>query len=218
MPRPRSLSPDRLAAAALAVLDRDGEAGLSMRSVATELGMSTMALYRYVDDRDELELIVAERVLAGVDTSLPADPVWTDNIKTLADRVRRAAESHPAAVPLLLRWRHRARGSLRWAETVARILDGAGFHGPRRAVALRSLLGYIVGALQLEHYGPLSGSATVTMAGLPADEFPMMADTARHAGAVGRDDEFLGGLEFLLSGLAEAAGRADRGPGAPPSA
>jgi hypothetical protein len=48
MPRPRSLSHDRIAAAALAVIDRRGLAALSMRTVAAELGMGTMSLYRYV--------------------------------------------------------------------------------------------------------------------------------------------------------------------------
>jgi AcrR family transcriptional regulator len=216
MPRPRSLSPDRLAAAALAVLDRDGAAGLTMRAVAGELGMSTMALYRYVEDRDQLELLVVESVLGTVDTSMPADPEWTDKIKTLVDRVRIEVESHPAVVPLLLRQRHRAVGSLRWSETVAEILRAAAFDGTRRVVALRGLLSYIVGALQLEHYGPLSGPGTVTIAGL-SREFPVMADTGAHARTLSRDDEFRGGLDLLLSGL-RAVSRADPGSGGPASA
>jgi hypothetical protein len=40
MPRPRSLSQTDLAAAALAVIDRDGLAGMSMRSVAHQLPRS----------------------------------------------------------------------------------------------------------------------------------------------------------------------------------
>jgi AcrR family transcriptional regulator len=217
MPRPRSLTPDRLAAAALAVLDRDGAAGLTMRAVAAELGMSTMALYRYVEDRDQLELLLVEAVLGAVDTSMPTDPEWTDKIKTLVDRVRMEVESHPAVVPLLLRQRHRAVGSLRWSETVAGILRAAGFDGARRVVALRGLLSYVVGALQLEHYGPLSAPGTVTIAGLPRDEFPVMADTGAHARTVSRDDEFRGGLDLLLSGL-QAVSPADPGSGGPASA
>jgi AcrR family transcriptional regulator len=213
MPRPRSLNPDRLAAAALAVIDRDGPAGLSMRAVASELGLSTMALYRYVDDRDQLELLVVEAILGAVDTSRPPDPAWTDQIKTLVDRVRNQVESHPAAVPLLLRQRHRAMGSLRWSETVAEILHEAGFDDARRVVALRGLLSYIVGALQLEHYGPLSGSGTVVIADLPRDQFPRMAETGARARSVGRDEEFRGGLDILLRGL--AASSVDLGPAGP---
>ena len=55
MPRPKSRTSDEIAAAAVALLERDGHAALSMRSLARELGMSVMALYRYVSDRDDLE-------------------------------------------------------------------------------------------------------------------------------------------------------------------
>src|SRR5260370_32708785 len=61
----RSSTNAAIAAAALAVLDRDGVAGLSMRSVAAELRVGTMSLYRYVSDRPELERLVLPPRLAG---------------------------------------------------------------------------------------------------------------------------------------------------------
>ena len=202
MPRPRSLSPDRLAAATVAVIDRDGLGALTMRAVATELGMSTMALYRYVTDRDELELLAVEWVLRDLDTTAPAGAPSTGRLRVMADRVRATVGAHPGVVPLLVRHRHRSRTILRWSETVAGILDDAGFTGARRVVALRGLLSYVIGALQLEHLGPLSGPGTAVIAELPVAEFPVMADTARHARSVGPDAEFSGGLELLLRGLA----------------
>lgn len=45
---------DRIFAAAKAVLVRDGTAGLSIRRVADEAGMSPMAMYRHFKDRDAL--------------------------------------------------------------------------------------------------------------------------------------------------------------------
>ena len=39
-----------------------------MRAVAAELGMATMALYRYVSDRDALEALIVEQVLGGIDS------------------------------------------------------------------------------------------------------------------------------------------------------
>jgi AcrR family transcriptional regulator len=216
MPRPRSLSPDRLAAAALAVIDRAGLPGLTMRAVAKELGMSTMALYRYVDDRDELELLVVEQMFTQLDTSLPADPSWIDKIKTMVDRVRRTAGAHPGAVPLLLAHRHRSVSTLRWSEAVLAILTESGLDGGRRVIALRALLSYVTGAIQLEHLGPLSGAGTVTIGALPRTEFPLMAATARQAREIGPDEEFTGGLELLLRGLATApAGPAPGGPASP---
>ncbi|MGW3562506.1 TetR/AcrR family transcriptional regulator [Streptomyces sp. NPDC000941] len=202
MPRPRSLTHDQLASAALAVIDRDGLAGLSMRAVATELGMSTMGLYRYVDERDELERLVVEFVLGAVDTEPPPpEAPWDERIEVMVRRLRDTLSAHPAVVPLTVAHRHRSPGVLRWSETVLAILIEAGFEGERRVVALRSLLAYVIGALQLAHLGPLSGDGTVAISALRPTEFPHMAETAREARNVGADQEFFGGLAALMRGL-----------------
>ncbi|MEW2806456.1 TetR/AcrR family transcriptional regulator C-terminal domain-containing protein [Streptomyces massasporeus] len=202
MPRPRSLSHAQLASAALAVIDRDGLAGLSMRSVAKELGMSTMALYRYVDDREELERLVVDLVLDTVDTEAPGPSGhWHDHIEVLVRRLRDAMSAHPEIVPLTVAHRHRSMAGLRWSEAVLGVLTEAGFDGTQRVVALRGLLGYVIGAIQLEHLGPLSGEGTIAIAELPPDTFPYMTETARDAPKVSADREFLGGLALLLRGL-----------------
>ncbi|MEV3987666.1 TetR/AcrR family transcriptional regulator [Streptomyces sp. NPDC049837] len=205
MPRPRSLTQDQLASAALAVIDREGLAGLSMRAVAQELGLSTMALYRYVDDRDELERLVVELVLGTVDSAPPAaNTPWRERIEVMVRRLRDAVSAHPSVVPLTLTHRHRSRAGLRWSESVLAILTEAGFEGEQRVIALRSLLGYVIGAIQLEHLGPLSGEGTVAISALPPEEFPYMSETARYARNVSPDEEFLGGLAVLLRGLRAA--------------
>jgi AcrR family transcriptional regulator len=201
VPRPRSLSNAQLAAAALAVLDDAGLAGLTMRAVAKHLGMSTMGLYRYVDDRGELEKLVVESVLAAVDSEPPSDPSWRRQLEIMVDRVRQAVGAHPAVVPLTLTHRHSSPAVARWSETVLGILAGAGFDGPRRAVALRGLLSYVIGAILLQHLGPLSGAGTVAMSELPAAQFPYLTDTARYARQLAPHDEFADGLDILLRGL-----------------
>ncbi|MEV7128099.1 TetR/AcrR family transcriptional regulator C-terminal domain-containing protein [Streptomyces sp. NPDC093260] len=203
MPRPRSLTPEQLASAALAVIDRDGLAGLSMRAVAKELGVSTMGLYRYVTDRDELERLVVERVLGAVDTEPPEPGApWRERVTVLAGRLRATVGAHPEVVPLTVTHRHHSLGVLRWSETVLAVLTEAGLEGERRVVVLRALLGYVIGAIQLEHLGPLSGPGTTALAALPVAEFPLMAATARDARTVDADREFLGGLALLLDGIA----------------
>lgn len=202
MPRPRSHTPGQLAAAALAVMDRDGLDGLSMRAVATELGISPMALYRYVPGREELEALVVELVLSGVDTTPPPPGPWPGRITVLARRLRDTMGSHPAALPLSLTHRHRSPSGLRWSETVLGVLTEAGVEAEQRVIALRALISYVIGATQLEHLGPLAGPGTTAIAGLPADEFPYMTATARDARTVTPDREFEGGLELLLRGLA----------------
>ncbi|MCT4356114.1 TetR/AcrR family transcriptional regulator [Streptomyces sp. Je 1-79] len=204
MPRPRSLTQEHLAVAALAVIDRDGLAGLSMRTVAKELGMSTMGLYRYVADRDELEGLVVERVLSSVDPTPPdADTPWRERIEVMVRRLRDSVGAHPAAVPLTLTHRHRLPGLLRWSESVLGLLAEAGIEGDRRVVALRGLIGYVVGAIQLEHLGSLAGPGTTAIAELPQDRFPYMAQAARDAAGVDPEREFFGGLGVYLRGLGD---------------
>ena len=134
-----------------------------MRTVAKQLGIGAMSLYRYVFDRDQLEELVVELVLGAVDISAPRGSAGR-KLAVLADRVRVAVSEHPAVVPLLLIHRHRALSSLRWGEAVLTVLADAGFTGKRRVIAFRAVLGYVFGALQVERFGPLSGMGTRALA------------------------------------------------------
>jgi len=201
MPRPRSLTPEQIAAAALAVLDRDGLGGLAMRAVAHQLGVSTMGLYRYVHDREELEGLVVELVLGAVDPTPPVEGTWQERATAMVDRVRAAVGAHPAVVPLTMTHRHSSPAILRWSETVVGILAEPVADPRQRVIALRGLLSYVIGAIQLEHLGPLAGPGTVAIAGLDPASFPHMRDAGREARRVGPDEEFHGGLALLLKGV-----------------
>jgi AcrR family transcriptional regulator len=198
VPRPRSLTADRLAAATLAVIDRDGLDALTMRAVAKELGMATMSLYRYVTDKDELEVLVVDHVLSGVDLAVPPGD-WRARIMELLSRFRDAVVTHPATVPLLLRHRHAAPASLVQIEAMLAILTEAGFTGERRAIAQRTVVAYFLGMLQNEHFGPLGGTGTAAMAA--QERLPLLAETAAAARGIDGDAEFRGGLEIVLRGL-----------------
>ncbi|NKQ57553.1 TetR/AcrR family transcriptional regulator [Amycolatopsis sp. K13G38] len=200
MPRPRSLTPDQIAIAALAVLDRDGLDALSMRTVARELGMGTMSLYRYVSDRDQVEELVVDLVLAEVDLTMPRGSAGR-RLSVLADRVRAAVSGHAAVVPLLLAHRHRSASSRRWGEVMLSVLTQAGITGKQRVIAFRAIMGYVFGALQVEYFSALSGAGTAALAALPPEEFPILSETAARARDIAPDEEFRRGFDILLRGL-----------------
>ncbi|OLT05022.1 transcriptional regulator [Pseudonocardia sp. CNS-004] len=200
MPRPRSLTDDQLVAAALAVVDREGLAALTMRAVARELGVATMGLYRYVADRQALELLVVDHVFRAVDTSLP-EAGWQERIRVLLDRMRVAVARHPAVVPLVLRHRQAAPGSLRLIETMLSVLTDGGLDGTDRVLAQRTLIGHLLGFLQNEHSAALSGPGTIVMSELAPDDYPLLARTAADARSVPPDEEFRRGLDIVLRGL-----------------
>ncbi|WP_019930797.1 TetR/AcrR family transcriptional regulator C-terminal domain-containing protein [Nocardia sp. BMG111209] len=203
MPRPRSLTTADLAAAALAVIDRDGLPALTMRAVAGELRMATMALYRYVPDREQLERLVVDRIVTPVDVTPPPVADWRERAWVLLDRVRAEVSAHPEAVPLVLRYRQSSPAVLRWMEAMLTVLTEAGFTGRERVIAQRTIVGYLLGFLQNAHYASIAGAGTAVLAQLPADEFPLLSQTAATARTLSADEEFRGGAEVVLRGLGD---------------
>jgi len=201
MPRAPSLEPSQLASAALAVIDRDGLEALTLRAVATEVGMGTMSLYRYVDGRAALERLVVDLVLSEVDLRVPARTPWTKGVTLIAERTRRAVVAHPAVVPLFMTHRHTALATRRMGNVLLGLLTEAGLSGSRRVIAFRALLAYLMGALEGQYRGPLAGPGTEVLAALPADEFPYLAETAKQARSVSAETEFREGLAIVLRGL-----------------
>jgi AcrR family transcriptional regulator len=98
--RLRAQTSDEIKAAALAQIRRVGGAGLSLRAVAADLGMSPAGLYRYYDSRDDLltALIadgfnaLAETVEAARDRDRDADVA--DRLLAASTAYRRWALEH----------------------------------------------------------------------------------------------------------------------------
>lgn len=93
--RGQGVTRDAILDAALALLDEDGDVGLSMRSLAAWLGVTPMSLYHHVTDRAGLLRALSDRlygdVLEGVDEA--DGPV--DGIRMLMSRYYDAVVAHP---------------------------------------------------------------------------------------------------------------------------
>ncbi|MEU9498326.1 GntR family transcriptional regulator [Streptomyces sp. NPDC048196] len=83
--RPRDadggLSRERIVRAGIKVADTEGLRALSMRRVAAEFGVSSMALYRHVAGKDELELLMADAVFTEVEMPDPAPDGWRERME-----------------------------------------------------------------------------------------------------------------------------------------
>jgi AcrR family transcriptional regulator len=201
MPRPRSLTDTDVAAAALAVLDRDGLSGFTMRAVAAQLNLATMSIYRYVSNRERLEELIVESLFAEVDTAPPSRASWRRQITVLVERVRNTVRAHPQVVLLGLAHRLTSRQGLRLSEAVLGVLSRAGFTAEQRDVANRVLMVYLIGSIQFEHSGQLSGAGTAVMATLVRNEYPLLAETASRTVRLTTTQEFQRGLSVVLDGL-----------------
>lgn len=205
MPRPRSLTTRQIAAAALAVIDRDGLPALSMRTVAAELDRRTMALYRYVEDREELECLVVDLALGPVldrATPAPVAPSPRTRLLTLLDLMREAVGAHPGILPLAVRHHGNCLPALRWREQLLEALADAGLDAPQRAAALHALVSYVIGELELEHHAAAATAAGTAPAGpLVPETFPLLSAALAARAATDPARAFTDGARTVLDGL-----------------
>jgi TetR/AcrR family transcriptional regulator, tetracycline repressor protein len=123
--QPLPLTRDDIVSAALPLLARDGVDGLTMRSVADALGISSPAVYHYFSSRDDLIDRLCERVAAEVD--LTVDPLrrWDDAVVVVLLNMDRTFARYRGVASRVLATRRRSPAAERISETVrALILDG----------------------------------------------------------------------------------------------
>ncbi|MGW1372964.1 TetR/AcrR family transcriptional regulator C-terminal domain-containing protein [Streptomyces sp. NPDC002446] len=89
------LSRDGVVRAAIRVADAEGLGGLSMRRVAAEFGVTSMALYRHVANKDELVLLMADAAFADVELPEPAPEGWRDRMEAGARLQWELYRRHP---------------------------------------------------------------------------------------------------------------------------
>jgi AcrR family transcriptional regulator len=211
--RRRALTRDRVVAEALTVIAADGAATLSMRGLATRLGVVPGALYRHVRSKEQLCDLAVDEVLAEVDTQSGHDPGWAGQVQVLARRLRAALEDHPGIAVLLKTRDPLGPHSLAVAEAFLAALQQAGLPARETAQAFSLIYDYTLGFA-------LSDRTTVNeqrvqdpatrrrlhafFRSLPADRFPALAALGEHVWSGNRDQRFSAGLDTILAGLQAA--------------
>jgi AcrR family transcriptional regulator len=121
-PRP-ALSLERIVAAAVRVAATDGLQAVSMGRVASDLGVSTMSLYRYVAAKDELLALMADLAFEAPPARRRPEETWRDGLSRWAwaelavyrrnPWVLRIPISGPPITPNATAWLERGLDSLR---------------------------------------------------------------------------------------------------------
>ncbi|SNS20103.1 TetR/AcrR family transcriptional regulator [Actinomadura mexicana] len=88
----QTLTAERIAAAAVAVADAEGLDAITMRRLATELGVAPMAAYRHVSGKDELLELMVNHIYA--DLRLPEAAEWRETMRALALGSRKLMLEH----------------------------------------------------------------------------------------------------------------------------
>jgi AcrR family transcriptional regulator/DNA-binding transcriptional regulator YhcF (GntR family) len=210
------LTQDRIVAAAIAVADAEGLAGVSMRRVATELGVAAMSLYRHVTDKDTL---VLQMIDAGFgELRLPGEPMpgWRERLEFAARALWAMFRRHPWMAQALSVTRPQLLTStLTSGEWMLAAMDGHGLDPATMLTAHITLFTYVRGtAAHLEFEADAEAAS-----GLNADEFmdtqvatiqamvesedlPVLGRIARSSYDFNLDTVFEFGLQRLLDGYA----------------
>ena len=215
---------EEIQAAALQIVDRDGLAGLSMRTLAGALGTGAMTLYNYVRDRDQLEELVAEAVIAGV--TLPdSGGDWVGDVRAVATAMWRQVRAHPNAIPLVLTRRTVSPTSYSAAEKLVDALSRGGLDDAALLGAFRAVLSLVMGSAQVELAGPLAGpdrddqqrQVAARIGGLAADRHHRLAALAEVSQRSTAEADFERALDLLLTGIQASAGALSTSPGPDPA-
>ncbi|MGI8577184.1 MAG: TetR/AcrR family transcriptional regulator [Nocardioidaceae bacterium] len=154
------LDRDRIIATAVAYIDANGLASLSMRKLGTALGVEAMSLYRYVPGSDDLLDGVVDAVINEMynDEDIIDSPRdgWQDFLQRLAHGVRRVALAHPLVFPLVASrpteapWLRPPLRNLTWVESFLNGLISEGFSDVGAVSAYRAFTSFLLGHLLLE--------------------------------------------------------------------
>ncbi|MGW0024517.1 TetR/AcrR family transcriptional regulator C-terminal domain-containing protein [Rhodococcus sp. NPDC003383] len=211
-PERSPITQQRIVAAALEIVDRDGVDALSMRRLGKVLGRDPMTLYRHAPNKAALLDAVAESVLEQLRVGTDEGD-WTSQLREVARNFRRLALEHPHVVPLLVTrpletpLGLRPRGTLRPLEDILTLLTRAGFTATDALHVYRPLFGFLYGhvlnELQelVERPDEHEDLLRLGLHRLPIGEFPLLRSLAPVLASYDGAAELERGLDILIAGL-----------------
>ncbi|GAA2259533.1 GntR family transcriptional regulator [Glycomyces scopariae] len=231
---PAALTRDAVVAEAVAIADTEGLEAVSMRAVAGRCGVAPMSLYRFVEDRQELLLLMADTTYGAARFDVDEAGPWRPRVERIARELWRLHRAHP--------WLGGVSPLTRPLPLPNVIRMGDKLLGALAPLGLPPLLHFNVHVLVYSHVVSLAGTVeledeAVSETGLTADEWTdlqwvqrigddaFMAELphfARLFGALGSmsdgydmdlDEIFTLDLAVFLDGVEALAARHRDGPG-----
>jgi AcrR family transcriptional regulator len=220
-PGPKSmLDVDRIVAAAVHVADTEGLAAVSMRRVASDLGVAAMTLYSHVPGKGELVDLMLDAVLGELydDEQVVTTGAWRARLRTVAQANWDFFLRHPWALHLATGRPPLGPHLMRKYELELRAVDGLGLSEVQMDLLVTLINGFVRGTVG----GVQEKADAERVTGITEDEWwaatePFVAqvfDPERYptaarvgpvageeVGAYDPDRSFEFGLERLLDGI-----------------
>ena len=201
--------------AAIHYIDANGLPDLTMRRLASTLGVEAMSLYKHVSGRDNLLDTVVEALLDDLYGQPEVQPGAADDcrdyLRRVAHGVRQVALDHPQVFPLVATrppaapWIRPPLRSLDWIESFLSTLGSHGFQQRPAADAYKAFTSFLLGHLLLEVAGlqvPIGPEETARADGrAPSADLRGYPSVRKLSSLLAEDtaaEEFRSSLENLL--------------------
>lgn len=216
-PSGQELTRERIVRAALGIADEEGLAALSMRSVATRLGVPTMSLYRHVPGKDELVLLMIDSVFAESEPPRAPAADWRTSLEQVMRLHWSLYQRHPWMARMLTILRPQLIPSgMAHTDFALRALDGLGLDLRTMLHVHIAVVGFVRGiAMELETEADAEAETGLTSDEwmesqeaemhriLASGRFPMLARLSAVPDLeMDLDSLFESGMKLLLDGLA----------------
>ncbi|WP_051798705.1 TetR/AcrR family transcriptional regulator [Catenuloplanes japonicus] len=218
-PRPAFTLAD-IGRAGIVIADAEGLPALTMQRVAEALGVTKMALYRYVPGKDELVALMTDLAM-GLPPATAGTEDWRAALRAWSHALFTLFQAHPWTITATVGARATGPNEVAWLERAVAALTGTGLTGPEMLDTAVLLTGHVRSLAQqtTRQPSPQAGrqagvSATeqdLTVAlfaqvSAHADRYPalaaLMSAGRGESGDAGRNNALDYGLDRILDGLA----------------
>lgn len=219
--RPRAgserLSREAILDVALHVVDTEGVEAMTMRRLATELGVNPMSIYHHLPSKAAVLAGLVDRVFAGVDPPVNDGGTWQDQLRRAADAYRATLRAHPnLALQILGDTATVATIVVTTAEPFYAALERAGL-APRTIVEAADTMvdfvhGFVLGeAANASSTFDVAPDLVARVRSLPEGAAPALTRTVDALGEDGLHYDFDGGfavgIDILIAGIEAMASR-----------
>ena len=168
-PKP-ALSVEQVARAAVDLADAEGLEAVSMARVAESLGYSSMALYRYVANKDELLSLMADAAVAEFPAPAGHDGDWRAGLEAWTRAQIDGILARPWFLELPLTTVRMGPHRVRWLDRAFRVLRDVGLTADEKLQVVGLLAQHVLGEGRVVVETQRAAAAVVRhRAGLPDD-------------------------------------------------
>ena len=153
MPKPhvarrrRDLTAAEITARTARIMRDEGADAVTMRRVAAESGVTAMAIYNHVSNKEELLTLVVDSVIGSAIDRWPQGTDWRSSMIEFACALRAALLENPGAGTVFLRRPILSQNLSRTTEILFSIIADGGVEGPAAAEAVDAVVLLTMGSI-----------------------------------------------------------------------